>query len=594
MAENIYDFITEKENEYALPIKLEEGWDWNMKDHLRRSYLYKNSQFEQENENRHLRPNKNIVLAILNIDYRTEGFDVKDIELYVDNPENYYKSFIVKKFHHKWALKNSMDILIDDLVEERADYGGVLVRKTQEAVPVVVDLRTLCFADQENILANPFCIKHSFSQSQLREMKDAGWGSKEKGATHSIEELIVLAKESNDDKIEVKETHGVLPSEWLRDEFHEIDLEKMDVAQIQVTSEYKDSDGKTVGVTLFKSEEPKLPFKFLKRDKIKNRALGRGGVEELFEAQIWTNWNEIKITEMLDAASKIILQSDDPSIASKHPSGLKGVDNLEIIDIQGERKGISKVDTTPTSLAVFNDAMDRWQNQTQLIGSANDPLIGETPSAGTPFKSLELQTIEGKGIHEYRKGSLAVFVDEIYRDWILPHIKAEITKDQSFLAELSIDELREVSEQIANKKANEKIKDKILKGGLITKEEVETFKQLQAEDFRSTGSKKFIKIIKDDFKDDEIDVFTNIAGKQKNLALMTDKLVNVMRQYLATPEIRQDPEMNKLLNVILESSGLSPVMFSASPQALPQGQPQGQPQAQGGTEPLKQLAEAQQ
>ena len=69
--------------------------------------------------------------------------------------------------------------------------------------------------------------------------------------------------------------------------------------------------------------------------------------------------------------------------------------------------------------------------------------------------------------------------------------------------------------------------------------------------------------------------------------MLTDKLVNVLRQYIATPQIRQDPEMAKLLNVILESSGLSPIMFGSS--AAPP-----QPARAETLEPLKQLSQANQ
>ena len=68
------------------------------------------------------------------------------------------------------------------------------------------------------------------------------------------------------------------------------------------------------------------------------------------------------------------------------------------------------------------------------------------------------------------------------------------------------------------------------------------------------------------------------------MALLTDKLVNVLRQFIATPEIRQDPQMVKLLNTILESSGMSPIMFAGAGITQQQGG--------GGTEPLKALSGA--
>ena len=67
---------------------------------------------------------------------------------------------------------------------------------------------------------------------------------------------------------------------------------------------------------------------------------------------------------------------------------------------------------------------------------------------------------------------------------------------------------------------------------------------------------------------------------------MTDKLVNLVRQFIATPQLRQDPEMLKLLNQIMESSGMSPIMLSPSP-ILSQ-------QTGGRTESLKALSETKQ
>jgi hypothetical protein len=516
------------------------------------------------------------------VSYRTEGFDVKDIELYVDNPDEYYKSFLVKKYHTKWALENEIDTFIDEVVESYTDYGGALVRNTNKKRPEVVDLRTLAFCNQTNLLDYPFCIKHSFSPAQLREMNK--WGTAENGATISLDQLIELCKDEKD--IEVYELHGTLPSEWLSD--NQTDGEVFDTPQIQVVAFYKDTNKIEYGVTLFKHKEPNLPFKFLKRDDIKGRALGRGGVEELFEAQIWTNWNEVKITEMLEAASKSIHLTDDPTFAAKHPSGLKNVDNNEVLEVQLGGKGVWQMDTYPRNLAVFNDAVVRWQEHSQVLSSASESLLGETPSSGTPFKLYEAQAIEAKGIHKYRQGKIATFIDTIYRDWIIPHIEREIIKDNKFLAELSGDEMLEVSDKIITNATNRLIVGKILNGEMIDKQEVEIFKE-EAKNKFFKSNRKFIEILKDDFAKSKLSVMTNIAGKQKNLALLTDKLVNVLRQFLATPELRQDPEMVKLLNVILESSGMSPIMFgSASPMAL-----QPPMQTGGSTEPLNALAQAQ-
>jgi|TARA_Y100000034_G_scaffold87266_1_gene104640 hypothetical protein len=567
MSQTIFDFIKSEEVNYEEQVELSDGWSWNMKEHLNRSFAYLNSQFAEDNGNRWLRPFKNIVLPILNIQFRTEGFDVKDIQLYADNPDEYFKSLLIQKFHDKWALENDLDTFIDEMVESYGTYGAALIRKTKQVKPEVINLRSLAFANQFDLLNNPFAILHKMSFPQLRsEAKLRGWG--EAGSDIEIEDLIALVKKEDRDFVEVYEVHGSMPVEWMEDD-ETYDESEMDVNQVQIVAFYMNEQNERQGVTLFRKEMPELPFKLIKRDNIYNRALGRGGVEELFEPQQWTNWDEIWSTEMKQSASKTLFASDDPTFKSRN--NLNNAQNNEVFKLnQGNQ--VSQIDTFPRNLGIFNDSIERWQEHAQQVGAASDPLLGETPSAGTPFKLFEAQQMESKSLHRYRQGKLAVFMDELYRDWILPHMAKEISKEQTFMEELSADEMLEVVSKILIKRTNHFIKQKIFSLQIIDELEIEEFKEKEQINITKEGNKRFFKILKDEMKDIDISVMTNIAGKQKNLALLTDKLVNVLRQYIATPEIRQDPEMTKVLNVILESSGLSPVAFGLTPgQAVSQG-----------------------
>jgi hypothetical protein len=580
---NLFDYIKGQEEAYSMPIDLTDEWSWSMRDHINRSFLYINSQFSESNDVRDQRPFKNIILPILNIQFRTEGFDVKDINLFVDNPDNYYKSLLVNKYHNKWALKNEIDTFIDEMVENYGTYGGVLVRKTKRARPEVIDLRTLAFANQTDILNHPFGILHEMSFGELRqEAKARGWG--EEGADIDIESLITLVQKEEKNTVQLYEIHGTLPVEYLEGE-DIIDESEEYVNQVQIVAFYQDENSQRQGVTLFKKEEPELPFKFLARDRVKNRALGRGGVEELFEAQQWTNQNEVWKAEMLESASKTLFASDDPTLKSRN--NLNDMSNNEVIHLK-DGKSIQQIDTYPRNLQVFNDALDRWEQQTRIIGSASEGQLGESPSAGTPFKLFEAQQIEAQGMHKYRQGQLATFMDEIYRDWIIPHLAREIIKENNFMDELSTDEMQEVVKSVVEKKVN-RFKIEIILSGQEIDEELLTLyeEQVKNEEF-TKGNKRFFKMLANEMKGDNLDVMTNIVGKQRNLALMTDKLVNVLRQFISTPQIRQDPEMNKLVNIILESSGLSPITFGPAPQqALPV-------QGTGGTEPLQDLSQANQ
>lgn len=581
--------MVEQETAYQLPIEPIEGWSWGMKNHVRRSALYKNSQFEIDNENRTKRPNKNIVLPLLNIQYRLEGFDVKDIEIYTTNPDSYHKSFLIKKYHEKWAREQGIDTFIDKIVESYVDYGGVLVKNGKELE--VVDLQTVAFCDQTDILSGAFAIKHYFNPEQLREM--TAWDS------DAIDKAILqaeYAKEQDKENIqsktpskyiEVYEVHGVFPNDILYSDQEGYEPSKDYSPQIHIISFYQDSTGRKNGITFFKKREPILPFKFLARDGgIFGRALGRGGVEELFEPQIWTNYAERRIAMLLDSASKVLFKTTDPQFKNKNK--LNDLEDNSVLTLQ-EGRDIQQVDTTPRSLQLFQQYIDTRQDNASRIAAAGDILEGKSPSSGTPFKSLELQTIESKGMHFYRQGQIATFMDEIYRDWVLPKLSKGITTEKTFLTILSADEVQEIAERLVTNKVNDRIKEIILSNVLVKKQDMEILRQELTVVFLKQGRKRFGKILEGEMKGEELDVFTNIAGKQKDLSLLTDKLVNLVRQFIATPQLRQDPELVKMLNNIMESSGISPIMFSPAPMA-PAMAPAAAPG--GNTEPLQALAQA--
>jgi hypothetical protein len=587
MTQNIFDYIKSEETGYqTLPVQVISGYEWKMFEHIKLTVLYKNSRFSTGNSDD--KPFKNIIRPILNLQYRAEGFDVKDIVIFVENAYQYFKSFLIKKYHDtKWARENGIDTFIDELVETYVDFGGVLVKNVNDVRPQVVPWQRIAFCDQTDVLAGTIAEKHYFSANELREMTQRGWGDIRNGSTGDIEDLLTLAgenqKESNlapgqknrtpSKYIEVYELHGSFPNWWLEGkESFNGEVEGFS-NQVHIVSFYKDKEGNRQGFTLYKGKENKFPYKFLSRDAIYGRALGFGGAEELFEAQVWTNYDMIRIKDMLDAASKMLFQTTDGTFSSRNK--LSNADNLEVFYVE-DGKQVNQIDTTPRNITLFERSVGQWENHARTMGAATESIMGEQPASGTPFKLQELITAEAHSLHEYRKGKIATFVEEIYRDWIIPYIAKEITKDQEFLAEIDFDEMQAIADNLVVCVANTYIKEKILNGELVNDEEVEKLKEKARDEFMRGGNKKFIKILEGEMQNAPLSVKVNISGKQKYLSATTDKLVNVWRTIISSPQVLDDPRMAKLFNQILEASNLSPIDFYAKPrkpEIIPQQKP---------------------
>lgn len=552
-----------------------DGWDFEMHRHIRLSVLYKYGQLDSGKTDD--KPVENIILPILNVAYRLEDIDVKDINPYVNEAKNFWKSFFVKKFHDKWARKFEIDTFIDEAKISRIDFGLTLVKNFDNKQPECVPLQRLAFCDQTDVLSGPICEKHLYSPDQLQEM--AGKWDKDK-----IEEVIVLSRAEKANSqvsgqkaktpgkyIEVYELHGVFPEDWLEDDG---DPDKY-VRQVHIIvfATKKARDNKQ-GTILFRGKEKVSIYDACKRDNLYGRACGYGGCEELFEPQVWNTYSRIQMKEMLDIASAMILKTTAQSLKNRKTTDLEKGEILSIED--GE--DISQVVITPINWQVF----DKWQadmrTAAQTMGSANDPQLGVQPASGTAMGLQKVVIAQGQGIHEYRRGTFATFLARLYKNWFLDFLVNEMNKGDEWLNELTLKEIQWVAEQISDNEGNKETIRRVFAGEDITKEAIEAFKEDFKKDFKKGGLKKFIKLIKNEFKNIPVDVDVNIAGKQKYLANLTEKIVSFMKAIVATPQILTIPGMADLLNQVIEFSGLNPVDFSGLAEQLAPPQQQQIPQ----------------
>jgi hypothetical protein len=593
MYQDIYEYIKTEETLYqTVPVPVVEGYEWSMFDHVKRTTLYLNSEFVGGNKGNHL-PFKNIILPKINLEHRAVEFGLKEIEFFIDNKDEYYKSFLVRKFHDKWAPLNGINGFLDKLTETYTDYGGVLIKNTKTA-PEVVPFQRLAFCDQTDILSGPICEKHQYSPDQLKDMESVGWGNSEYGATHTIDEVITLSRSEKTvtqadgqvtktpgKYIEIYELHGTLPESYLNEGGEPTKF----IPQIQIVAYYTNQENKKCGITLFKSKETESKYKFKARDPIYGRALGRGGVEELFQPQVWVNYSELQRKELLDQASKILYQTADTAFSSRNT--LKPKDHGDVL-VYEEGKPLTQVNTNAVNVTAFENAITAWDSQGKDIAAAYDSISGDNSGAKVPFRSSMLFNQEAHSLHKYRKSQVGDFLIEIYRDWNIPKISKEIIKGDEFLSNLSLDEMQSVSEQVIASVFNKSIIKKLLGGdgeeaSTIQPGEQEALLEVYKQDFFSSGNKKFLEILKDEMKGLALDVSVNISDEDKNGAIRAEKLSGVFTQasniLMAQPNFFNDhPEMAKVFNDILESSGLSPMMYGAVKTPQPQIPQPTQPQ----------------
>ena len=591
----IYAYIKAEETAFQNDeVQLGDNWFWNFRKHVQLIFHLKHGVFFT-GENNFLRAFKAVMEPMLSLNYWTEDIEVKDITFFIESASGRVLSFFLKKYHdERFVREHNIDSILDDITESDIDYGGVLVQKTTDSAEVLA-LNTVAFCDQTDIMGGPVAFKMHFAPDKLRQMSKAGWGEESNGATMSLDELIMLAGDTRDadstldqkkNKVPGKTVEvyiipsGSLPEAYLKDNGNFDDW----YPQAQVVAFYTDKDKKKQGVTLYRKEDDGKRIKFHTSQKVSGRALGRGAGEALVPDQVWTNFLEIHKMQMLEAAAKTPLYTDDQTFTNKNR--IQQMENLEIVTVE-EGKEIRQVPTAAVAnIQLYATSIDEWYQHAQLMSSAFDPLMGKEASAGTTFRGQERVVAQGRGSHDRRRGKRAKFVEELYRDWWIPQMVRGITKGPEFIADLTVEEMTWVADQLATNHVNRRIIDGMLKGELMTPEERDLAGKVFKDAFVKGGSKQLLKILKDDFEGVEIKMGINIAGKQKDLVNLSDKLLSVFQFIFANPagfqQAMQIPALATSFNDLLEFSGMSPANFStllAAPAIAPQPvQPGQQPQ----------------
>jgi len=574
-APTIYAYIKAEEiNFEADEVQLGDNWFWNMRRHVQLIFHLKNSIFFR-GLNNWLRAFKNIMEPILNLAYWTEDIEVKDVVFYIESKQNKVLSFLIKKYHDEvYTREHNIDALLDDITKSDIDYGGVLVQKGVER-PEVIQLNSIAFADQTEMDGGPIGQKFYLSPSKLMEMGKFGWGDTANGATMDLKELITLASYQKDaigtlsdrinqvpgKAIEIYIVRGDMPEHYLEDNDNMEDY----VSQVQIVAFYKNNKEVMEGVTLYKKKD-KGKLKFFASEEVFGRALGRGTGEALMHPQVWTNFLTIHKMGLLEAASKVILQTDDEAYTNRN-QGLKDMENLEVT-VTEDGKQITQVPTAAVNnIQLYENDVDKWFEHAQFSGAAFDPILGKEAVSGTTFRGQERTVAQGRGFHDRRRGKRAKFIEEIYRDWIIPDIVREITGGKEFMATLDSDDLIWVADQLVANLVSKEITEKVLNGELPpTQEERVAMKQLLKDDFLKQGSRFSLKILKDEFRGIKVKIGINVANKQKDLAGLSDKVFSIFQFVFQNPQAfaqaMQVPALAKSFENILELSGMSIGDFS--------------------------------
>ncbi len=595
LEQNIFAQIRKEQYDFMFNwISIVPGYVFNQYNNIKRCHLYLNSRFEDSSTfNGRTKLFFNIVLPPCEVAMRMLNVDTKNIRLWPTNPKSYFSTYLLEKELKYWLKRHKLGILLNQLAAEAPRFGSVVLEKTVDGAEMV-DLRRLVLDPTvAHIQDSRFVSTISYmTPSQLRKTT---WD------TDAVEKAIEHFSNTNTTEpyedlyqnvnvmrstpyIKVFKRYGEVPAWWIDDK-----LKPGTKAGDLLTKSLfivagadwlaKNNDGKPIadlGVVLFKSKWVKdWPFKDFHYMQTKGRWLGVGVVEMLFDVQVRLNEMKNQKRVGMELSTMHLYQTKDNSIVKNVLTDLQSGDLIQ------STAGIEPINSPVARFGVseFENEEQSYTGQVDKLSFAYEALRGDTGDASTPLGTTQIAVAQGTSVFAFKKENLALFLQEYFNDLVLPELLKDLSADHIMRFVGDTQELQKLDEAASEVYANDYVKQEILKGNMVMKEDFDAAKQKAVATYQKLGANRFLKI-KDAFYDDaEFEFDFLVTDEQADPAKMA---TNIQALLSEMPNINlNDPREALLFNKLCEQLGISQGELEiANQQATQQQQAQvqqGQP-----------------
>jgi|TARA_Y100000310_G_C20687835_1_gene820243 hypothetical protein len=537
----IFSQLQEALKDYEEEVEITDGYKFDMDDTINKIELYRASKFKSGDSDS--QGNKKYFFNIINpqCGHATKNIDLdrKDIRVRAVEGKDRIKAMIYSAELKYWMRRENTGVLLNKISENLPIYGSVVLKKVGDKIKHI-PLRYLKFdpaiSNKENNfdLQSSYVIEeHHFQPAELLKME--AWDS------DAITETIKKFRDNKDKDITIYEYYAEFPNEELGIKGNGYSLGVCMVAM-------GGTDKNNYEEVLYKEKLDKFPYKKVDYLRIEGRALGLGIVEMLLDPQ--QRWNEManqKATSM-KLSSKHLFQTRDTTVESNIMTDLL---NGDIIKVNSE---ITPIANEERNLAAYRQEEANLLHVIRSLANAFEVVTGESLPSRTPFRLGAMMQQNAGKLFDFIRENLGMFLEETFKEWVLPQFEAEIVKEHIFEL-FDHDTIQLIVEKDVNRRLNEAIKRYVLsEGDYPKKEEVDILKEQL---ISQTEDTQFIKIIKGylDFKK-TIDI--DITGEKTNMAAEIETISNLLQLLSQNPQIAQNPDLMKLLRALADRSGISP------------------------------------
>jgi hypothetical protein len=541
---------------YLEPIQLTDGLYRNPKEVIKTIEFYTNDKYLSGNTDSlgREKPFFQICNFRVTVAKTATDIDVKDIRYEPDSLDDSDAAMLINHELYKYLKESNFSETLNDMGKTRPKYGGLLIKKYDDGDGLEIEV-----VDWKNVTFNPSNIKkgiiietHYMQPSEVAERADV-W--------ENVEEVLKAHAKANKNKpasIEVKEITGEF------DETFDPEIQDTEANSVKFKSMcfyiavinnkkyflYKED---------LKKDEDK--YKYLAWEKIGD-GLGRGVVEDGFEAQWATNDAMLAVKNAMELSGKVLLSTDSAKVSG---NAITGVDNGHIFQIEAGRS-ITSLNLQASALPQFQNIIELWRQQYDNSVSVHDANTGEAPTAGTPYSQTALLNQVANSPFEYQREVWGIFLNEVLNDWIYPYLLKKIKKPHYLVSEFNGDELERIDLAIHSKNKTKMMIDTLATGQTFNQADIDMVGNRTNQALKGFGNKREVDI-PEGFLDVKGKITANITGELKNKSAVLQSLDSILKTIVSTfnpntgtYSALEDPILSKIFGTIVEMSGV-PISF---------------------------------
>jgi len=536
-----------------------------------------------------IKPFFNIVTAAVNIWYRATDLDRKNIRFKTKKSKRQAHTFFANALLSDFMNKINFGQFLNLWGLTLARYGSAVckfVEKGEDLICEVISWHNLII-DAIDFNNNVVIEKLWLTPAQLRKNKNYNQDFVKQLIDNVAPRATMddVQKDNKSEYIEIYEVHGELPLSLLKkakgenpdEDDDEVFVQQMHIVSF-ISKRMPDTDEEYFDeYTLYAGKEAKSPYMITHLIPEDGRALSKGAVEQLFEAQFIVNHTVKQIKDQLDLASKLLFQTSDGNLAGQNV--LKNIQSGDILK-HAKNEPLTKIANDATDTGALMAFKNDWVFSSKDITSTPDAARGNTQPSGTAYKQVAALIQQSNDLFEIMTENKGLDLEQIGRVFLIPFLKKKMDTSEEISAVLEDYDIKQIDAMYVPNKAirqsNKKLIGDILSGSVITSDMQQASIQEQEmkikKEMATSGNQRFlkpsdidIKTWKEALKDFEWEVEVEITNESTDKQAVFSN-INALLQMLANPNFAmflQTDDGRMIFNKLLSEIGaFSPIEMS--------------------------------